>query len=122
NGAGKSTLLGLLAGALSPTQGVVRCEPAEGRLVLCRQTLAEPSVELIAFAYSWEGSARRARARLGLDPEQLERWGSLSPGERQRWQLAAALELEPQLLLLDEPTNHLDAGAREALAAALREF
>ncbi|HRC56454.1 MAG TPA: ATP-binding cassette domain-containing protein, partial [Kofleriaceae bacterium] len=56
------------------------------------------------------------------DPDALPRWTSLSPGERKRWQLAAALADDPDLLLLDEPTNHLDAQARATVEDAMRAF
>ncbi|MCA9518700.1 MAG: ATP-binding cassette domain-containing protein, partial [Myxococcales bacterium] len=41
-----------------------------------------------------------------LDPDDVPRWPTLSPGERKRWQIAAALAARPDVLLLDEPTNH----------------
>ena len=49
----------------------------------------------------------------------LARWETLSPGERRRWQLGAALHAEPDVLLLDELTNHLDLPTVERLEAAL---
>lgn len=122
NGAGKSTFLGLIAGTLSPSRGQVLREPAEATIAFCRQTLEAASAEITAFAHCWERPAQRARARFGLEPEQLDRWATLSPGERQRWQVAAALDAAPDVLLLDEPTNHLDASAREAMASSLRAF
>ena len=58
---------------------------------------------------------------LGVEPDWVHRWSSLSHGERKRLQVAAALWLEPDLLAVDEPTNHLDADTtacvRDALAA-----
>jgi ATPase subunit of ABC transporter with duplicated ATPase domains len=58
---------------------------------------------------------------LRLQPDDLARWSTLSPGERKRWQLGAALAREPDVLLLDEPTNHLDESARALLLGALGE-
>jgi ATPase subunit of ABC transporter with duplicated ATPase domains len=70
--------------------------------------------------------SRRARTRGvyagSCDWPEFDRWASLSPGERKRWQIAAALADDPEVLLLDEPTNHLDWNAREWLVRALREF
>jgi ATPase subunit of ABC transporter with duplicated ATPase domains len=75
-----------------------------------------------AFGWAWDNHAQRLRADLELEIEDLERWPTLSPGERKRWQIAAALEARPDLLLLDEPTNHLDARARAMLTRALTRF
>ena len=60
--------------------------------------------------------------RLSIDPGGFGRWNTLSPGERKRWQLAAALASNPHVLLLDEPTNHLDADGRGLVEAALERF
>jgi ATPase subunit of ABC transporter with duplicated ATPase domains len=58
--------------------------------------------------------------RAALRLESIERWSSLSPGERKRWQIGTAVAAEPDILLLDEPTNHLDREARTWLIEALR--
>jgi ATPase subunit of ABC transporter with duplicated ATPase domains len=122
NGAGKSTLLRLLAGELSPTEGHLQYEPRTPLLRLCPQSVEALSPDITAFAESWDAVARRVLGQLGLEPGALERWPTLSPGERKRWQVGAALASEPDVLLLDEPTNHLDAEARSWLIAALRRF
>jgi ATPase subunit of ABC transporter with duplicated ATPase domains len=122
NGAGKSTLLRLLAGELVPTGGHLQFEPPSPTLRLCHQEVETLTPDITAFAESWDSLARRLHGQLGLDVTALERWPTLSPGERKRWQVGAALAAEPHVLLLDEPTNHLDAQARTWLVSALRRF
>ncbi len=122
NGAGKSTLLELIAGALKPTAGRVRREPAGLTIALCPQRVDACTDAIRHFAWDWTREAVRLRAGLDLDPETLDRWPTLSPGERKRWQLGAALNGRPGALLLDEPVNHLDGDGRARLLAALRAY
>lgn len=123
NGVGKTTLLRLLAGELRPAAGALRILPDKARVLTCAQSVEalHPDVSALATA-DGDAEAHRLRARLHLDPDSLTRWPTLSPGERKRWQIGAALYADPDVLLLDEPTNHLDAAARRLLIAALRDF
>jgi ATPase subunit of ABC transporter with duplicated ATPase domains len=122
NGAGKSSLLRLVAGELPAAAGRVRLEPPGGRIALCPQDVGALGDAEVHLAAREDGEARRLRTALALDPAALARWTTLSPGERRRWQLGAALATDPAVLLLDEPTNHADAAAREALVGALAAF
>lgn len=122
NGAGKSTLLSLMAGSLVPTRGMVSLDPADAIVGRCPQEVDEPTRAITALASSYDGSARKWMGRLDLVPEALERWPSLSPGERKRWQIGAALAGRPDILFLDEPTNHLDERAKEMVVMALQRF
>lgn len=119
NGAGKSTLLGLLAGQIGPDSGLVLRDPASLRVSICPQTVESLSDSVVRFSEDDSGLARELRGRLELDPSVLSRWSSLSPGERKRFQIGAALFEAPDVLLLDEPETHLDADARALVRAAL---
>jgi ATPase subunit of ABC transporter with duplicated ATPase domains len=122
NGSGKTTLLGLLAGRLPPDGGAVRRLPDDLGVLSCPQEVEDLQPDVAAFAQAQGGLASKLRGRLALDPRTLERWPSLSPGERKRWQVGAALAGEPDVLLLDEPTNHLDREGRALLLDVLVRF
>ncbi|MBX3192996.1 MAG: ABC-F family ATP-binding cassette domain-containing protein [Labilithrix sp.] len=122
NGSGKTTLLRVLAGALAPSEGHLRREPRDASVVLCAQEVEAIADDVVALAAGEDGLAAQLRGRLALDRDAIDRWPTLSPGERKRWQIGAALAREPDVLLLDEPQNHLDAAARRLLASTLRRF
>jgi ATPase subunit of ABC transporter with duplicated ATPase domains len=126
NGAGKSTLLRTVAGLLTPVAGSVEVQAARPPRYVAQET-GPLDDRIRAFAWDWEATAAELRSRLRLDPDDLDvatgrGWSALSPGERGRWQVAAALAEEPDVLLLDEPTNHLDGTARTLLIEALGHF
>jgi ATPase subunit of ABC transporter with duplicated ATPase domains len=120
NGAGKSTLLDLVRGARKPTVGEIVLPPLA--CGWCPQRVGPLQQSIEDFANAWTSEAMKWMSRLELDWSDLQRWSTLSPGERKRWQIGSALYQIPELLILDEPTNHLDAEGRQALAAALSEF
>ncbi len=122
NGNGKTTLLRLIAGELEPSEGLVQFHPPHASIQLCPQTVEAMTPAIESFAAATDGIARRLHGELRLDAADLARWPTLSPGERKRWQVGAALFEEPAVLALDEPTDHLDAEARELLMAGLARF
>lgn len=122
NGAGKSTLLSLMTGDLTPSDGSIDIDPSDALVVLCEQRVDDATDAIEHFAGSWDPESYRLRTRLELDPMTIDRWETLSPGQRKRWQVGAALDRRPDVLLLDEPTNHLDAEARTLLIEALASF
>ena len=119
NGSGKTTLLKLAVGAYRPVAGSV-LGPEES--VYCAQRTDRPPPLLGPLLEAMDGEAWKVKGRLGLEADWLERWESLSHGERKRAQIAVALWLKPRVLAVDEPTNHIDAPARRLLGGALRDF
>jgi ABC-2 type transport system ATP-binding protein len=138
NGSGKSTILRMLAGYLSPTDGIVRVagvDVASDSVAARQQVGYVPEDaplydgmrvgEFLRFMAAIKGVARRAAraavdaavARLDLGPVLGMPIGKISRGYRQRVAIAQALVNDPPLLILDEPTNALDAyqviGVRE---------
>jgi ATPase subunit of ABC transporter with duplicated ATPase domains len=122
NGSGKSTLLRLVTGDLAPEQGTISVDPPGSVPVLCPQRVESLTSGIEVFSVSWNREAVLLRATLKLDATNLDRWETMSPGERKRWQIGAALNQQPDVLLLDEPTNHLDSDGRAILINALRAF
>src|SRR4029453_786775 len=122
NGAGKTTLLRILARDLRPDGGTIRVVPSALRPRLCPQAVCELADDVRVFADVTDGRASRLRGLLELEAGAVVRWPTLSPGERKRWQIGAALADDPAGLPLDEPTTHLDATARDLLIGALHRF
>ncbi len=119
NGSGKTTLLSLIAGDLRADTGTIS---VPGPVVRCAQVVDVPTADVLDLASAHDPAAYALRGRMALEPRMVERWATLSPGERRRWQVAAALAAEPSVLLLDEPTNHLDQEASRALITMLKSY
>ena len=119
NGAGKTSLLRLATGELSPQQGTVQ-EAADA--IYCPQRTDTAPPLFAEFVQACEGEAQETRGRLKIAAAWLNRWDTLSHGERKRAQIGAALWRQPHILAIDEPTNHLDAEARRLLIGALHAF
>ena len=119
NGSGKTTLLRLACHELAPRRGIIDAPRAS---VYCPQRTDAPLDESAAFCAADDAEAFRLRGTLGIERVWLDRWPTLSHGERKRVQIATSLWLRPDLLAVDEPTNHLDAEARRMVLAALRTY
>jgi ATPase subunit of ABC transporter with duplicated ATPase domains len=122
NGAGKTTLLRLLSGGLQPSTGTIHVDGAGAGAILLPQSVECLTPVIERFARAADGAAFRLFGELGLEHSAIARWPVLSPGERKRWQVGAALWSDPAVLMLDEPTEHLDSEARDFLLAGLRRF
>ena len=139
NGAGKSTTMRIVMGVLAADSGAVTWMGApvdaairrgigympEERGLYPRMKVAEQLIYL-ARLHGLSASAAKAAAnqwteRLGLEERRGDEVQSLSLGNQQRVQLAAALVSDPELLILDEPFSGLDPVAVDVMSQVLLE-
>ena len=139
NGAGKTTTMRIVLGVLAADAGSVRWQ---GRPVdadvrrrigympeergLYPKMRVRDQLTYLAELHGAGRSAARAASdhwvqRLGLTERARDRVETLSLGNQQRVQLAAALVHAPDVLVLDEPFSGLDPVGVDVLAEALTE-
>ena len=139
NGAGKSTTMRIVMGVLAADSGAVTWMGApvdaairrtigympEERGLYPRMKVAEQLVYLARLhglsASAAKAAAERWTERLGLEGRRGDEVQSLSLGNQQRVQLAAALVSDPELLILDEPFSGLDPVAVDVMSQVLLE-
>ena len=139
NGAGKTTTMRILLGVLAPSAGEVSWDGRpvtaadrrsfgympEERGLYPKQRVAEQLVHFGRLHAMSRAAAEAAVAdlleRLDLAVHADDKLESLSLGNQQRAQIAAALVHGPTALVLDEPFSGLDPLAVDAMAALLRE-
>lgn len=138
NGAGKTTAMRIVLGVLAADAGRVELGGRELTLdvrrrfgympeergLYPRMAVADQLVYLGRVHGLDAATARRRTAalleELGLADRAKDGLGTLSLGNQQRVQVAAALVHDPVLLVLDEPFSGLDPLAVDAMAAQLR--
>lgn len=139
NGSGKTTTMRIILGVLAADSGEVRLDgslltPAdrrrfgympEERGLYPKAPVGEQLIYLARLHGLSQQAARRNTADLLAKLELSERIGdkveTLSLGNQQRAQVAAALVHDPQALILDEPFSGLDPLAVDVVLAVLRE-
>ncbi len=139
NGAGKTTTMRIMLGVLSHDAGSVTLDGAEVTAADRRRFGYMPEerglypkmkvLEHIVYLARLHGFSKSdAQARAGALLEELglgERLGdnveTLSLGNQQRAQIAAALVHDPQVLILDEPFSGLDPLAVDVVAGVLQQ-
>ena len=139
NGAGKSTTMRIVMGVLHADAGTVTWKGTpvdaairrgigympEERGLYPRMKVAEQLIYLARLhglsASAAKAAANRWTERLGLEERRGDEVQSLSLGNQQRVQLAAALVSDPELLILDEPFSGLDPVAVDVMSQVLLE-
>jgi ABC-2 type transport system ATP-binding protein len=139
NGAGKTTAMRAVVGVIAPDAGEVRWRGApvdaaarrtfgympEERGLYPGMVVLEQLVYL-GRLYGLTAAEARSSAldwtqRLGIAEKRDLKIETLSQGNQQRVQLAAALVHEPELLILDEPFSGLDPVGVDDMSAVLAE-
>jgi ABC-2 type transport system ATP-binding protein len=136
NGSGKTTAMRAIVGVTSLDAGTVRWRGGlvdrarvgympEERGLYPGMRVADQLEYFARLHHVPAADARRAAAswieRLGLGGRETSKVESLSLGNQQRVQLAAALVHEPELLVLDEPFSGLDPGGIDSMSDILAE-
>ncbi len=139
NGAGKTTAMRIALGVLQPDSGEVRWRGRkvdaavrrrfgympEERGLYPKMRVLDQLVYLARLHGLDAADARSQAARtvevLGVPERARDRVESLSLGNQQRVQLAAALTHRPEVLVLDEPFASLDPVGVDVLSGVLRE-
>jgi ABC-2 type transport system ATP-binding protein len=139
NGAGKTTTMRVVLGVLDADSGSVSWDGAPITFAARRRIGYIPEdrglypkmqvIEQLDYFAQLHGLTRKAARvastalleRLGLADRAKSQLQSLSHGNQQRVQLAAALVFSPQLLILDEPFAGLDPVAVDSMTEVLRE-
>jgi len=119
NGAGKTTILKLACGKLISQGGHIQIP---GEAIYCPQRTDDVPEGLEQYLEANDRKAFKLRGQLGIENDWIDRWDSLSRGERKRAQIALGLWRMPTVFALDEPTNHIDYETQCLLNSSLKSF
>ncbi|MGW4633977.1 ABC transporter ATP-binding protein [Nocardia sp. NPDC004415] len=140
NGAGKTTTMRMIMGVLAVQGGEIRWD---GRPVTAQDRRGfgympeerglypkQPVLDQLVYLARLRGlSTAEAKqragellARFGLAERGKDKLESLSLGNQQRVQIAAAVIAQPTALILDEPFSGLDPAAVDSMVELLREY
>jgi ABC-2 type transport system ATP-binding protein len=140
NGAGKTTLIRMIVGLIRPDEGTIERAFASGSLrprgilgyLPEERGLYQdmPVHATLSYFGMMQGLARRTAGeaasmwleRLGLVERGNEKVKSLSKGNQQKVQFAAAILHRPRLAILDEPFSGLDPVNQEIFLELIREL
>lgn len=149
NGAGKTTLLRCLLGFINKAEGSVSLQENQldqlNRREIARMIGYVPQqlehnipftvlefIMMSRYAHAQGGGivpkdpggrniARQCTERVGIRHLENQTMSTLSGGERQKVNIAAALAQQTPILVLDEPSAHLDPKQRESIQQLLGE-
>lgn len=136
NGSGKTMILRMIAGLISPTEGVVKIDekqlhqeisfpPSVGLIIenmeLLPNLTASENLKTLATIkkIATDEDIKNVLERVGLQTNKTVKKYSL--GMKQRLNIAQAIFEKPMLILLDEPTNALDEEGTELMYRILKE-
>ncbi|MBM7632168.1 ABC transporter ATP-binding protein [Geomicrobium sediminis] len=133
NGAGKTTILHLLAGIMSPSDGMITGRERT-RIGFLPQYPVFPdwmtASEYVVYSAQLSGLSKQQAVEksqkflgiVGLEKAKDESISKFSGGMKQRLGLAQAVVHEPDVLLLDEPMSALDPEGRSDVQTLLQKF